>query len=82
MTEGIIHWLGLFGHRTGALHMKSATLDHKQVFLGSMNFDQRSAVLTTELGLIMDSPAEPPETTAWQRFMLHLLSPLVSEKQL
>jgi len=47
--------LGIFGHRTGALHMKNAILDHKEVFLGSMNLDQRSAKLNTELGLIIDS---------------------------
>ncbi|SCX72567.1 phospholipase D family protein [Variovorax sp. EL159] len=46
---------GIFGRRTGALHMKSAIVDHKQVFLGSMNLDQRSARLNTELGLIIDS---------------------------
>ena len=84
-----------------------------------MNFDQRSAELNTELGLIIDNPVmarqldsladagesayqlrlsadgedlewveddgdgnqkvyrEPPETTAWQRFMFHVLSPFV-----
>ncbi len=50
------HKLGIFGHRTGALHMKNAIVDHKQVFLGSMNLDQRSALLNTELGLVIDSP--------------------------
>ncbi len=50
------HKLGIFGHRTGALHMKNAIVDHQQVFLGSMNLDQRSAKLNTELGLIIDSP--------------------------
>lgn len=48
--------LGIFGHRTGALHMKNGIVDHKQVFLGSMNLDPRSARLNTELGLIIDSP--------------------------
>ncbi|MBJ2157531.1 phospholipase D family protein [Variovorax sp. IB41] len=47
--------LGIFGHRTGALHMKNAILDHKEVFLGSMNLDPRSARLNTELGLIIQS---------------------------
>lgn len=49
------HKLGIFGHRTGALHMKNAILDRKEVFLGSMNLDPRSAVLNTELGLIIES---------------------------
>mgnify|MGYP001547877250 CR=1 FL=1 len=90
-----------------------------------MNFDYRSAVLNTELGLIINSPVmaqqldnladaasgstyqlrlsadgqniewvedegdgktkmyhEPPETTAWQHFMFHVLSPFVPEEQL
>src|ERR1035438_9402114 len=36
--------------------MKNVIVDHRQVFLGSMNLDQRSAKLNTELGLIIDSP--------------------------
>jgi len=48
--------LGIFGTRTAALHMKSAIVDGRQVFLGSMNLDQRSARLNTELGVIIDSP--------------------------
>ncbi|SEL31289.1 putative cardiolipin synthase [Variovorax sp. YR750] len=48
--------LGIFGHRTGALHMKNGIVDRKQVFLGSMNLDPRSARLNTELGIIIDSP--------------------------
>jgi putative cardiolipin synthase len=49
------HKLGVFGDLTSAMHMKSAIVDHKQVFLGSMNFDQRSAKLYAELGLIIES---------------------------
>jgi phosphatidylserine/phosphatidylglycerophosphate/cardiolipin synthase-like enzyme len=36
--------------------MKNAIIDGRSVFLGSMNLDQRSAMLNTELGLIIDSP--------------------------
>jgi len=50
------HRLGLFGHRQGALHMKNAVIDDREVFLGSMNLDPRSAKLNTELGLIIESP--------------------------
>lgn len=39
-----------------ALHMKNVIVDDRQVFLGSMNLDQRSAKLNTELGVIVDSP--------------------------
>jgi putative cardiolipin synthase len=50
------HRMGLFGHRQGALHMKNAVVDDREVFLGSMNLDPRSAELNTELGLIIESP--------------------------
>ena len=115
--------LGLIGKSAGALHMKNSVIDHRQVFLGSMNLDQRSTKLNTELGLIIDSPEmaqqleamvdnassyhlrlgpdgdsiewveedgeghetvfhEEPETSAWLRFKLWLLSPLIPEKEL
>ncbi|MDB5848773.1 MAG: phospholipase D/Transphosphatidylase [Rhodoferax sp.] len=47
---------GITGRRTGALHMKNAIRDHREVFLGSLNLDQRSAKINTELGVIIDSP--------------------------
>ena len=47
--------LGLFGQRTGALHLKEAIRDDSQVFLGSMNLDPRSAWLNTEVGIIIES---------------------------
>lgn len=39
-----------------SLHAKLFVFDRKRVFIGSMNFDQRSMHLNTELGLIIDSP--------------------------
>ncbi|MEP6701554.1 MAG: phospholipase D family protein [Betaproteobacteria bacterium] len=39
-----------------ALHAKTFVFDRQKVFIGSMNFDQRSLNLNTELGLIIDSP--------------------------
>jgi len=120
--------LGLFGTSRGALHVKLAIVDQKAMFLGSMNLDQRSASLNTELGLIIESPAlvaqlaprldrasgyqvklapdgkniewveedgdgddddattivhhTEPETTAWLRFKVWLLSQFVPEGQL
>lgn len=38
------------------LHAKQYVFDRQRVFLGSMNFDQRSMHLNTEIGLIIDSP--------------------------
>ena len=37
------------------LHAKLYALDRTKLFIGSMNFDQRSAWLNTEVGLIIDS---------------------------
>jgi len=39
-----------------ALHGKLIVLDDSRVYIGSMNFDQRSRRLNTEIGLIIDSP--------------------------
>jgi len=39
-----------------SLHAKMFVFDRKRVFIGSMNFDQRSMHLNTEIGLIIDSP--------------------------
>ncbi|TXJ06068.1 MAG: phospholipase D family protein [Acinetobacter sp.] len=39
-----------------SLHAKFMALDNKQVFIGSFNFDQRSAYLNTEIGVVLDSP--------------------------
>jgi cardiolipin synthase C len=38
-----------------ALHAKLFVLDRRRIFIGSMNLDQRSRHLNTELGLIIDS---------------------------
>ena len=39
-----------------SLHAKLFVFDRKRLFIGSMNFDQRSMHLNTEIGLIIDSP--------------------------
>jgi putative cardiolipin synthase len=38
------------------LHAKTFAVDRSRVFVGSFNFDQRSALLNTEMGLVIDSP--------------------------
>jgi putative cardiolipin synthase len=40
-----------------SLHGKMFVFDRKKVFIGSMNFDERSMHLNTEIGLIIDSDA-------------------------
>ena len=42
--------------RTG-LHAKTFATDHARMFVGSFNFDPRSALLNTEMGVVIDSPA-------------------------
>lgn len=39
-----------------SLHAKMMSVDNQQVFIGSFNFDLRSANLNTEIGVILDSP--------------------------
>ena len=38
------------------LHAKQYIFDRKKIFLGSMNFDQRSLHLNTEIGMVINSP--------------------------
>jgi putative cardiolipin synthase len=40
-----------------ALHAKLYVFDRQSLFIGSMNFDQRSKRLNTEMGIIINSPA-------------------------
>lgn len=48
---------GPFGSSGSSLHAKTFAVDRARVFVGSFNFDPRSARLNTELGLVIDSPA-------------------------
>jgi cardiolipin synthase C len=43
-------------HGNYSLHAKLFVFDRQKVFIGSMNYDQRSMHLNTEIGLIIDSP--------------------------
>ncbi len=47
-----------------ALHAKLFVFDRKRLYVGSMNFDERSRHLNTEIGLIIDSPELAQETAA------------------
>ncbi|MDQ6639222.1 MAG: phospholipase D-like domain-containing protein, partial [Pseudomonadota bacterium] len=44
------------GSSGSSLHAKTFAIDRAQVFVGSFNFDPRSARLNTELGFVIDSP--------------------------
>ncbi len=45
-----------------ALHAKLYVMDRRRLFIGSMNWDQRSRHLNTEIGLIIESPELAQET--------------------
>jgi putative cardiolipin synthase len=44
------------GSSTSSLHSKTFSVDRLHVFIGSFNFDPRSAKLNTEMGFVIDSP--------------------------
>ena len=46
------------------LHTKSFIVDRKELFIGSFNFDPRSAKINTELGVIIKSPELAAELAA------------------
>ncbi len=48
--------VGPFGSSGSSLHAKTFAVDGKILFIGSFNFDQRSANLNTEMGFLIDSP--------------------------
>jgi cardiolipin synthase C len=47
-----------------ALHAKLFVFDRQKLYIGSMNFDQRSRSLNTEIGLIINSPELAQQTAA------------------
>jgi putative cardiolipin synthase len=46
------------GRSRAALHAKTLVVDCKVFFVGSMNLDPRSAFTNTEIGILVDAPAE------------------------
>ena len=48
--------LGAFGLSFRRLHAKVGVIDRQRLFIGSMNFDPRSAWSNTESGLMVESP--------------------------
>lgn len=54
----------LGGSSATSLHAKTFSVDHARVFVGSFNFDPRSAQLNTELGFIIKDPAMAREIDA------------------
>jgi len=48
--------LGFMGSSGASLHAKTFAVDERLVFVGSFNFDPRSARLNTEMGVVIDNP--------------------------
>src|SRR5690606_31436141 len=46
----------IFGSSGSSLHAKTFSVDRSHFFVGSFNFDPRSADLNTEMGFVIDSP--------------------------
>jgi len=56
-AEGLHKGEAIFGSGSSAgLHAKTFAADRSRIFIGSFNFDQRSALLNTEMGLVIESP--------------------------
>ncbi len=55
VAEG--HRMTLFGRRNASLHSKAFVVDGLNGFVGSMNFDPRSASLNTEMGVVFEDAA-------------------------
>jgi len=45
------------GSSSASLHAKTFQVDGERLFVGSFNFDPRSAMLNTEIGLMIESPS-------------------------
>lgn len=57
----------LRGSSSASLHTKAFTADGEKGFIGSMNFDPRSASLNTEMGVLFDCPTITAKMEAvWQ----------------
>jgi putative cardiolipin synthase len=48
--------LSVTGSSGASLHSKAMLIDDRWVYVGSMNLDPRSAILNTEMGVLVDSP--------------------------
>ena len=46
----------LLGGSLSSLHAKAIAVDNQRIFIGSFNFDPRSASLNTEMGFLIESP--------------------------
>ncbi len=64
------HDRGLTGNSGSSLHAKTFSVDNEKVFIGSFNFDPRSAMLNTEMGFVINS--DLLATRIHQRFITRM----------
>jgi putative cardiolipin synthase len=65
----------LGGSSESSLHSKAMVLDRRKAFIGSFNFDPRSVLWNTEVGVLVDSPALAGEV---RRLAIEGMSPAIS----
>jgi len=53
---GAYRSLRLYGSSDSSLHSKAIVFDRRKTFIGSFNFDPRSVLWNTEVGVLVDSP--------------------------
>ena len=53
------------GHSRASLHIKAYVVDRSKMFVGSFNFDPRSAYINTEMGIILDAPELAAESAKY-----------------
>jgi putative cardiolipin synthase len=64
-----------YGSSESSLHSKAAIFDASKVFIGSLNFDPRSVLWNTEVGILVDSPKLTAEV---RRLTLEGMAPAIS----
>lgn len=72
--DGSFHYR-LHGSSDSSLHSKAMIFDQRKVFLGSFNFDPRSVLWNTEVGVLVDSPELAQAT---RQLALQGMSPALS----
>jgi putative cardiolipin synthase len=53
------------GSSSASLHAKTFAIDDKSIFVGSFNFDKRSAFLNTEMGLVIEDATLAGRLVRW-----------------
>ena len=61
-VKAVTAWVAR-GKSSASLHAKTFEIDGRYVYVGSFNFDPRSAYLDTEMDLLLDSPQLAPGST-------------------